>query len=166
MGTYCEPIRHTDWHKSVQDSWREAETPEDDLRWRLDLDLIDYYVRDSLIIGRSAQLFAEALATAQAVEATDPLEAHFRVLADKWERETRHSSSTAKRVMHSSYQTIIGMGRAVVPLLLRDLQQNRRDWSWALYHLTQVNPVNPADAGKMDEIIMAWVNWGKEEGLL
>lgn len=163
MGTYCEPSRPADWHEPAQESWREAEKPEDDVRWRLEL--IDWHVWVGLV-GPSAQLFGEALASAQSGEATNPLEEQFRVLAEKWEGETRHSSSTAKRVMHSSYQTIIGMGREVVPLLLRDMQQNRRDWSWALYHLTQVNPVNPADAGKMDRIIMAWVNWGKEEGLL
>jgi hypothetical protein len=163
MGTYCEPIRHAEWHKSAQDSWREAETPEDDLRWRLEL--IDWYVRAGLI-GRRAQLFAEALACAQAVETPNPLEEKFRVQADKWERETAHHSSITKRVMHSSYQTIIGMGREVIPILLRDMQQNHRDWSWALYHLTQVNPINPEDAGRMDKIFRAWLTWGKKEGLL
>lgn len=94
------------------------------------------------------------------------LEDRFREQAEKWERETKYLSSTTKRAMHPSYQTIIGMGHDVVPLLLRDLQQNRRTWFWALSYITQENPINPADAGKMDKMIMAWVNWGRERGLL
>lgn len=97
-------------------------------------------------------------------EAEKTLEQKFYKEAEKWERETGHLSSTAKRVLHSSYQAIMAMGPPVVPLLLRDLQRNRRDWLWALYHLTQANPINPSDAGKMDRMITAWVNWGKANG--
>ena len=94
------------------------------------------------------------------------LEQRFREQADKWERETKHISSVTKRAMHPSYQTIIEMGPDVVPLLVRDLQQNRRAWFWALSHITGADPINPADAGKMDKMIMAWVNWAIEKGLL
>jgi hypothetical protein len=73
-------------------------------------------------------------------------------------------------MMHPSYQAILGMGaehkRDVVRLLLRDLQKNKRDWILALSYLTQVNPINPKDAGKTDKIVDSWVQWGKEQGLL
>ena len=94
------------------------------------------------------------------------LEQRFREQADKWERETQLLSSPTQRIMHPSYQAILGMGREVIPLLLRDMQQNRRPWFWALSYLTHENPINPKDAGRMDKMIEAWVKWTREKGLL
>lgn len=124
----------------------------------------EYYARvfSGLFIQGVQTVFESENAVANELS----LEQRFREQADKWERETRHISSVTKRVMHPSYQTIIGMGPDVVPLLIRDLRQNRRAWFWALSHITGVNPINPADAGKMDKMIMAWVNWATEKGLL
>lgn len=86
--------------------------------------------------------------------------------AEKWDRETKHISSPSKRIMHPSYQAILGMGEAVVPLMLRDLRDNRRSWFWALSYLTKANPIDAQDAGKMDKMITAWVLWGSAKGIL
>ena len=94
------------------------------------------------------------------------LEDQFKEQAEKWQRETEHLSSPTQRVMHPSYQAILGMGNKVVPILLRDLQQNRRPWFWALSYLTQENPINPKDSGRIDQMIEAWVRWGKEKDML
>jgi hypothetical protein len=90
----------------------------------------------------------------------------FRVEAQKWEQDTMHLSSTARRVLHPSYQAIMGMGPDVVPILLRDMQQTGRQWFWALRHITGENPVDPSDLGKVDKMISAWIKWGKKEGKL
>lgn len=92
------------------------------------------------------------------------LEQRFREEAEKWDRETAYLSSTPKMVLHDSYQKIMAMGPDVVPLLLRDLRENRRSWFWALRHLTQANPVLPEDQGNLDKMIAAWVAWGAREG--
>lgn len=84
--------------------------------------------------------------------------------ADKWDSETAFVSSTPKKVLHESYQKIMAMGPDVVPLLLRDLQTNRRSWFWALRHLTQANPVPVEYQGNLDKMIASWVAWGKREG--
>lgn len=94
------------------------------------------------------------------------LEMRFSAEALKWESETEHISSPNKRMMHPSYQAILGMGKDVIPLLLRDLRDNRRAWFSALSYLTTENPINREDAGKMDRMIDAWVNWGRSRGLL
>jgi hypothetical protein len=98
------------------------------------------------------------------------LEERFREEADKWERETAHLSSPLQRMMHPSYQAILGMGAGhkwdIVRLLLRDMQTKRRDWLLALSYLTQANPVSSKDAGKTDKLVSAWLRWGKEQGLL
>lgn len=109
---------------------------------------------------------AEAPVEVLTYEADLPLSERFHELADKWQRETKHISSITKRVLHPSYQTILGMGGDVVPLLLRDLRDNRRPWFWALSHITQENPISPADAGRMDKMVAAWLLWGKKRGLL
>ena len=92
------------------------------------------------------------------------LERDFLREAAVWERETKHLSSTTRRVLHQSYQNIIRMGMPVVPFLLRDLRTNRRLWFWALREITETDPVKPQYAGNVDKMIAAWVDWGIREG--
>ncbi len=101
------------------------------------------------------------------------LEQRFRELSDRWQRETAHMSSPLQRMMHQSYQTILGLSavnterkRDVIRLMLRDLNRNRRDWFLALSYLTGENPVDPKDSGKTDKIIESWLRWGQAQGLL
>lgn len=98
-----------------------------------------------------------------AMPPSSSLEERFREQADKWDRETAYLSSTPKMILHDSYQKIMAMGPDVVPFLLRDLQQYRRSWFWALRHLTNANPVPPEDQGNLDKMIAAWVAWGRRE---
>ena len=92
--------------------------------------------------------------------------AEFNKQAEKWESETAYLSSTPKKILHESYQSIMAMGPDVVPYLLRDLQKTGRSWFWALRHLTHTNPVVPEDQGNLDKMISAWLSWGKREGLI
>ena len=101
------------------------------------------------------------------------LEQRFCEEAEKWGRETAHMSSPLQKMMHLSYQAILGMSaespknkRDIVRYMLRDLKENRREWSLALSYLTQHNPINPKDHGKTDKINAAWIRWGEDEGLL
>jgi hypothetical protein len=61
-------------------------------------------------------------------------------------------------------QEIISMGEAVVPLMLRDLEQQPRLWVWALPDITGEDPVPEADAGNIRKMSEAWLRWGKEHG--
>ena len=103
-------------------------------------------------------------------EAEESLEERFHEQADKWQQETQHLSSPGQRMMHPSYQAIMGMARdnpeEVIGLMIRDLQQNRRAWFWALSYLTQDNPISASDAGRTDKMVKAWVRWGEAKGLL
>jgi len=107
-----------------------------------------------------------AVLQAKAVSLQQAVEARFLELADQWDRETSFLSSTPKKVLHESYQSIMAMGPDVVPYLLRDLERNRRSWFWALRHLTRVNPVPQQDQGNLDKMIAAWVEWGRNERLI
>ncbi len=68
--------------------------------------------------------------------------------------------------MHPAYQRIIGLGPAVIPLILADLARQPDHWFWALRALTGEDPV-PAEArGRVKAMADAWLQWGRENGYL
>jgi hypothetical protein len=91
-------------------------------------------------------------------------ESHFRQLADQWRRETAHVSSLKQACLHIAYQRIIGMGPAVVPYLLRELQQAPDHWFWALNAITEEDPAQAEDT--LAGATQAWLAWGREKGYL
>ena len=94
------------------------------------------------------------------------IETRFHELADEWSKSTRHVSSVEDLTSHPSYRQIIRLGWDVVPLLLADLQQNRRFWFPALYAITNVRPFDPSDAGNGRRMTDAWIQWGKRKGFI
>jgi len=105
---------------------------------------------------------------AYGVQNLDPtvpeLEKTFLELAHQWRRETRGISSTNKASMHPIYQQIIGMGKAVIPLLLRELERNSGQWFWAIQAISREDPVPPEKRGQTQEMIRYWLEWGKQKG--
>lgn len=92
------------------------------------------------------------------------LEDEFYKLAAMWRSETEHLSS-ADVFTHPDYQRIIGLGRPVLPLLLRDLAATGAHWFWALRAIAGENPVRAEDAGNVRRMTEAWLAWGAERGL-
>jgi hypothetical protein len=90
----------------------------------------------------------------------------FQALAETWRREVQFLSSVTEMVLHSAYQRIIGMGAAVVPHLLRELERRPDHWFWALTAITGADPVKLEDRGKLRKMTEAWLRWGKEQGLI
>lgn len=151
-GTYCPYFRPTDWFESDATlDWGKVSKPENEDE-------------------RKLAFFQRIFEKARVDVTSTGLEQRFREQAEKWARETQHLSSPSQRATHPSYQAILGMGREhrdeVLRLLLRDLQENRRAWFWALSYLAEDNPIHPKDAGRMDKMVGAWVKWGKTKGLL
>jgi len=108
-----------------------------------------------------------------ATPAERTLEQRFLEQAEKWDRETSHMSSPLQKMMHPSYQAILGMSagspgnkRDIIRFMLHDLKDNHREWSLALSYLTQYNPINPKDYGKTSKIATAWIRWGEGQGLI
>lgn len=146
MGAYCTPIRPTEWYDQESESYsHDSQEPSPDIHW---LEAIE------------SKILADQ----------ESLGDRFRKQAEKWQRETRHLSSPLQKMIHPSYQAILGMGaehkQEIVSFMLRDLQQNQGDWFLALSYLTQADPTNPKDAGKTAKLAGAWIKWGKEKGLL
>jgi hypothetical protein len=67
---------------------------------------------------------------------------------------------------HPAYQEIVAMGQEVVPLLLRDLEQEPDHWFAALGAITGAQPVPPEDRGDIEKMAAAWLRWGKDHGYL
>ncbi len=89
------------------------------------------------------------------------LRPEFLRLSDQWQSETKHLSLVSLKVAHPFYFRIIGMGEAVVPLLLEALRDRPSHWFVALQATANTNPVpngsNPLVARD------AWLNWGRSK---
>ncbi len=94
------------------------------------------------------------------------LAGRFRDLVAQWRVDTAFESSMTKMVLHPAYQRIIGLGPDVLPLLLRELQQEPDHWFFALNALTGENPVPEEARGSIDSMSDAWLAWGRREGLI
>lgn len=94
------------------------------------------------------------------------IETEFTTLAETWYRETLHSSQYLDKILHPAYQRIIGLGKDVIPFVLRELQEQPFEWFWALRALTGEDPTTPEQTGKRDEMARAWLNWGKENSYI
>jgi hypothetical protein len=95
---------------------------------------------------------------------TESIEEKFQRLAAEWQKAVAHHSSTTLRNSHPAYQKIIGLGPAVVPPLLRDLERNHTHWFDALRQITGANPISPSSAGNIPQMVEAWLRWAKANG--
>jgi hypothetical protein len=103
--------------------------------------------------------------TGGACAVADSSEWNFKELSRLWKRETKLFSNVTKKCTHPYYQKIIGMGKAVVPLILGDLRENGpNDWFWALTAITGENPITQAISGNMKAMTEAWLLWGMQAG--
>jgi hypothetical protein len=80
---------------------------------------------------------------------SETVEERFRRLEATWNAETGYLSSYTDIVEHPAFREIIGLGKAVVPLMLRDLQERPRLWVWALPEITGADPVPPGEGGNI-----------------
>jgi hypothetical protein len=101
---------------------------------------------------------------APAIGTTASVEEEFRSQVEKWRRDTRHMSSLSRMILHPSYRRIMGMGRDVLPLLLRELSERPDHWFVALNAITGEDPAPPRST--FDQAVAAWLNYGRQRGLL
>src|SRR6516162_7417276 len=71
----------------------------------------------------------------------ESVEERLRRLEAIWDAETLVLSDPARITAHWAFQEILGMGDAVVPLMLRDLEREPKLWVWALPRITGEDPV-------------------------
>lgn len=90
----------------------------------------------------------------------------FFTLKSQWEKETAVVSSVTQMAMHPSYQQIIGMGPAAIPLILNEMAVKPGHWFWALKSISGEDPVPPENRGRVREMTEAWLHWGREQNYL
>lgn len=109
---------------------------------------------------------SEILGTYGTIPYGQDLERRFDDLAEKWTSETAHHSMMSSIVLHRSYQEIIGLGRDVLPLILKKLSVQPNHWFWALRMISGEDPVPACAVGKFDAMRDAWLDWGRKQGLM
>ena len=90
----------------------------------------------------------------------------FLGLVKKWKTERGVASSITEAAMCPAYQSIIGMGQTVVPLILLQLEDEGDDpdqWFWALRAITGADPVRDGDRGNYAKMARAWIEWRARE---
>ena len=110
------------------------------------------------------------MASPKAIDQSAPsaaeLERAFAELAGEWRSQTAAMSSASQMARHPAYQRIIGLGEAVVPLILRELERRPDHWFRALREITGDNPVALEDAGKVRKMADAWLAYGRARGYI
>lgn len=148
------------WQFSREKPWRKGFTR--DLIQEQSLNQTGQIVIDP---ERIARVVMREVAPCDQREIGASLKEEFEALVNQWRRETRYLSSATKMAMHPAYQRIISLGEEVIPYILKDLQHTRAHWLWALYILTEFHDPAPEGA-TFDEAVDAWLNWGRQQGLL
>jgi hypothetical protein len=95
---------------------------------------------------------------------SETVEERFRRLAADWHKAVALHSSTTLRNGHPAYREIVGLGPAVIPFLLRDLEANHTHWFCALREITHADPVPESAAGNIPKMAEAWLRWAKDNG--
>ncbi len=90
----------------------------------------------------------------------------FLRLSRHWREDTQWLSSSTQIAMHPAYQAIIGMGDNALSWILADLQRTSAPWFWALKAISAEDPVPPTDRGVVAKMTEAWLEWGRQKGLL
>lgn len=90
----------------------------------------------------------------------------FEMHADEWKTRTAHLSVLSQRIMHPSYQRIIGLGRDALPLIIERLSTHPDHWFWALRSISGEDPVRREDEGRFGAMRDAWIRWGRNRGLI
>lgn len=85
--------------------------------------------------------------------------ARFEALVHSWRSETMFSSSLLDICTNRHYQRIIGLGPAVVPLIVEQIRAGTHHWGWALSALTQSDLV--VECETIEEVGEAWL---REDG--
>lgn len=92
--------------------------------------------------------------------------ARFAELSDQWEAEAGLLARLDDAVRLWPYQQVIGIGPAVVPFILESLKAEPDHWFWALSAITGENPIPDEDRGNLGAMSDAWLEWGRDKGLV
>jgi len=108
------------------------------------------------------------IAAPRPAKVIDLLPARFNKLVIEWKAAKGPISSVSAMAMLPSYQSIIGMGKPALPLILSQLKQEGGQpdmWFWALKAISEADPVSDDDRGDLAAMAKAWLDWGVRNGV-
>jgi hypothetical protein len=88
----------------------------------------------------------------------------FSALAREWREATAIESDLERIILNTAYQQIIGLGPQVLPHILRDMEETRDHWFWALMSI--VGEDKAAGQTSVGAAVEAWLAWGRGAGLI
>jgi hypothetical protein len=91
-------------------------------------------------------------------------EEDFKALVKQWRDETWFHSSLSKKYMHPAYQAIIGLGKEGLPFVLRELNQGKNYWFYALRLMARENAAE--GIADFEDARAAWLTWGYRNNYL
>jgi len=94
---------------------------------------------------------------------SEDIEQRFQRLNAQWSADTLVLSDPAKIMGHPAMRSIIAIGEEVVPIILREMQAEPSLLVWALPEITGENV---SFKGNNDDMVEAWLHWGREKGLV
>jgi hypothetical protein len=83
----------------------------------------------------------------------------FQRYFQKWDKETRFTSSNRVMFDNENYQAIINMGWDAVPHIIEQLRKKPTHLFWALDKITQANPIKPEHIGHVREMAADYIAW-------
>jgi hypothetical protein len=110
------------------------------------------------------ELNEEVLLLLAESQGKDDVELEFTELMKEWKTSRKATSLSSTMAMHPAYQRIIGLGKAALPFILRELQSTLDHWFWALKAISREDPVPSESRGNMSEMRAAWLEWGRKKG--
>ncbi len=90
----------------------------------------------------------------------------FKRLLSEWKMQAALLPSATAMAMLPSYQEIIGMGKPALPLILNELKDKPSHLFWALKAISGIDPVPPEDRGRINKMVEAWINWGRQKKII
>ena len=94
----------------------------------------------------------------------ETVEERFRRLEATWTAATGYLSDYSAIIEHPAFREIVGLGDAVVPLMLPRSRRTAAPVGVALPEITGANPVPSGDGGNIARMSEAWLRWGRAKG--
>jgi hypothetical protein len=99
-----------------------------------------------------------------ATESAEDLAKRFAELIARWKEGTRHRSRIKDFKEHPAFLEIVAMGERAVPLILARLEKEPSFLFLALQDITGVSPVPEKGDSWIEQLITAWLAWGRAKG--